>query len=207
LFLPVVLRADAITACTEGTLASYMGTSCSEGGVTFSNFNFYSSIGGTATIAADQIRVTPVISGTQVGLRFDVGGLMAQSGLTMPWVDFTVTSSGTLTSGSFSSVQGVADSGADVFLCPGGTSNTCSPDQMVIVRAIRDNPAGTTKFAAGVSTVEVHSLLIPGRDQMVEYDFNAEGGSGSSVPEPAASALLGAGLLAFTYLARRRRRA
>ena len=66
-------------------------------------------------------------------------------------------------------------------------------------------PAGTAKVRALVSFINGYANPAGGGQAFVVDDFTLDDGSGGEVPEPATSALLGAGLAALALVRRRRR--
>jgi hypothetical protein len=66
-------------------------------------------------------------------------------------------------------------------------------------------PAGTTSVRALVSMIDGMNNPAGGGQAFVVDDFTLDDGTGGEVPEPATSALLGAGLIALAWVRRRRR--
>jgi hypothetical protein len=82
-----------------------------------------------------------------------------------------------------------------------------SPDDQVMARSMRGETA-TAELPFAENSLEVHSLLNPGRDEMSSISFLAasDDPSPSGVPEPAPSALAAGGLFALGLVASKRRR-
>jgi PEP-CTERM motif len=128
----VVLLISAVgwgaPTCGTSTLANYIGTSCSVGDFTFSNFTYLGDngnapLGGSSSIGVDFIEVVPSIVGSTVSLQFvfsDAGsdnwatGVTRSAGdTTNPEFEYTVTTAtNPIISAGFSSWDVSYDNGS-----------------------------------------------------------------------------------------------
>ena len=78
--------------CVGGTLDTYIGSSCTFGGLTFSDFSYISSASGGAAAPSDSgVAVNPEVDGSEVGLLFSAGWLAGQNQIQDSLIQFTVT--------------------------------------------------------------------------------------------------------------------
>ncbi len=209
---PAALLAGSISACPADTLVPYLENACQDSfGAVFYSFSFSSSQPGMPTIAASQIQVSPFESGSQFGLRFDLGGLMAQTGLAAPTLDFTVTSPSGITSASVLTSQAVPSAQTTVSFCDADDGPCSGANQVMLSSTTGDAATAQLPFGdagQGEKTISVHSVLNPGRDESFSIVFGTASADPqpSSVPEPVPLALAGGGLIALGLVARKRKR-
>ena len=187
-------------SCGVGTLATYIGTTCSIDGVTFSKFGYTGTgSGGAHAIPASGISVTP----SGVGFEF-----------TAPWnvgpneeLDSAIsyTASGNLSDlilsmGGFFFTGGGSASVAE-------TTNVPGVDVAVFSNAFGTRSFDSISFAPVSSISVIKDIAVNGHNgsTAVSVVFNQFNGSGT--PEPASMFLMGTGLVGLALFMRRRMRA
>jgi hypothetical protein len=188
-------------ACGVGTMASYLGTSCTIGSLTFSNFSYSSaSFGGATAVPAAGVTVTP-ITGSEVGFEFEAPWIVSSAQGLDSTIDYTVT--GPITDLILSMAgYGITD-GGDVSVAE--TSAT-PPLSLLVFDNSTGSLASDSVTGLSLTTLTVtKDIAVLGNGGTAGLSIVNNEFSTGSVPEPASMLLLGSGLLALAGYARRRK--
>ena len=192
-------------SCSVGTMASYIGTSCTIGNLTFSGFTYSDAgFGGATPIPASGVTVTPITTGGELGFQFEAPWIVSGAQGLDSTVQYTVTATtGTIT---------------DLLLSMAGFSQTKGGDVQVDETAVTpplslmvfDNSTGfvASDMVTGLSLTSlsvVKDIAVTGNNGTAGVSIVDNQYSTSPVPEPASMVLLGSGLLALAGFARCRR--